>query len=104
MTTWSSFLPPRLDHFVAAVAAAAAPAIDARVLRRYCRSLSRAHVAALIAAGLKGVALLRQVRIKVIENRLVDYLRAVRQISHRLRRLEYSRDIDDGPSTARSRT
>ena len=94
-------LPPCLDDLVAAEAAAPRAAVDARLLRRLCRSLGGAYVAALIAAGLKFVTLLCQVGIKVIENRLVDYSRAVRQMSHWLRRLEDARDIDVEPPTAR---
>ena len=48
------------------------PLVCPLMLGRFCRRLGRLDVAAIIAAGLKVVALLRQVRIKMIENRLVD--------------------------------
>ena len=100
LIAWLSFRPAGLDDLVAAVAAAPAPAVNARVLRRLCRSLGGAYVAATIAAGLEFVALLRQVCRKVIEDRLVDEFPAVRRLFHRLRRLEDARDIDVEPCTA----
>jgi len=92
--------PAGLNNLGAAVSAAAAAAIDARVLRRCCSSLGQAYIAAAIAAGLKVVALLCQVRVKVIENRLVDYFRAVRQMSYWLRGLEDPCEVDDDSCTA----
>ena len=88
------FRPPGLDDLVAAVAAAPAPAVDASVLRSFCRILGRAYVAATIAAGLELVAFLCQVCRKIIEHRLVDDFCAVRLMSLRLRRLDDASDID----------
>lgn len=100
LIAWLSFRPAGLDDLVAAEAAAPRSAVDARVLRRLCRSFGRAYVAATIAAGFEFVALLCQVRIKVIEDRLVDVFPAARCRFHWLRGLEDAGDIDDRSTAA----
>ena len=62
--------PAGLDHFAAG--GAAAPLVRPLVLGRFCLRFGRLDIAAIIAAVRELVALLRQVCIKAVENRLVD--------------------------------
>src|SRR5271166_3168968 len=76
--------------------------MDARVLRRLCRIQGGAYIAATTVAGCEFVALLCEVRMKVIDDRLVDIFRAARRRSYRLRGLEDACDIDvDSGSASR---
>ena len=65
-----SFLPAGLHDFAAGGAGAAL--VCPLMVGRYCRRFRRRDSAAIIATGLEVVALLFQVCIKIIENRLVD--------------------------------
>src|SRR5271154_6958282 len=91
-------LPAGLHDFPAVGTAALPPLFVC-----LCPRLGRLDGAAIIAAGLEVVAFLRQVCVKIVENRLVDQVPAARRVFHP-RGLEGASEIRVHSCTSRGRT